>query len=135
MAVSAPRAQNQGGVVVKHADDLDWKVSGSLPSGMATHEYHMISEDKVTHGILSLVRFSRGYVLPLHSHSQDETIFVLKGKIALKVEGRTEILKKGAYTLIGAGTAHALENVGWNSCEILVSFAGPVDFKGLYPVK
>ncbi len=133
--LAASLAAGETGVVIQRPNELDWKVSGSLPAGMATHEYHLIYEDKTTRGVQTLVRFSKGYALPAHSHTHDEVILVLKGKIALEAGGGSSILGQGAYALIPGGTTHALRNAGWGPCEFLASFAGPVDFKELPRIK
>lgn len=119
------------GAVVKSQDEIDWKVSGTLPSGTATHEYHLIYEDKTTHGVQTLVRFSRGFVLPGHAHTHDEALVILKGRLELEIEGRKTVLRRGSYAMIPGGTPHALRALGWRGCEMMISFSGPVDFKGL----
>jgi quercetin dioxygenase-like cupin family protein len=116
-------------VVVKQPHEIDWKVSGTLPQGLATHDYSLIYEDSATHGIQTLVRFSKGYALPPHQHSADETIVVLKGKLAVTVSGKTTVLGPGAYAVIPSGTPHSLKVEGWSGCEMAISFSGPMDFK------
>ena len=96
-------------------------------------EYHLIFEDKTTHAVQMLVRFPKDYVLASHSHTHDETIVVIKGKLAVEVEGKSAVLKPGSYVAIPAETVHALKSKG--ACEMLVSLNGPFDAKGLPPVK
>lgn len=114
---------------MRQPKDIDWKVSGTLPQGLATHDYHLVYEDPITRGIQTFVRFSKGYTLPLHQHSHDETIIVLKGKLAITMDGKTATLGSGAYAVIPAGTPHLLRVEGWSGCELIVSFSGPMDFK------
>jgi quercetin dioxygenase-like cupin family protein len=115
--------------VVRHLSEMEWKVSGTLPQGLATHDYHLIYEDPATHGIVTLVRFSKGYALPAHSHTRDEVILVLKGKLEILLAGKTKTIGPGEYATIPGGTAHALKVLGWSGCELLVHVSGPIDFK------
>ena len=114
---------------IRQPQDIEWKVSGTMPQGLATHDYHLIYEDPATHGILTFVRFSKGYVLAAHSHSHDESIIILKGKLEISFGGKTSTLGPGGYAVVAAGTAHALKTSGWSGCEFVASFSGPIDFK------
>lgn len=121
--------------VVRRPGDIEWKVSGTLPQGVATHDYHLLYEDPATHGIQTFVRFSKGYALPAHQHSHDETLVVLKGKLELTIGGKTETLGPGAYAVVPAGTPHAMKTGGWGGCEMMVVFGGPMDFKSAETAK
>lgn len=114
---------------VRHLSEMEWNVSGTLPQGLATHDYHLIYEDPATRGIITLVRFSKGYTLPAHSHTRDEVLVVLKGKLEIAFSGKTTAIGPGEYATIPAGTPHALKVLGWSGCELLVHVAGPIDFK------
>lgn len=118
------------GPVVKSRGQIEWKASGSLPPGA---EYHLVYEDKNTHAVEILVRFPSGYALPPHSHTHDERILILKGKLSVELDGKATVLTNGSYATIPAGTVHALKTKG--GCEMLVSLNGPFDVKGLPPVK
>lgn len=119
-------AQNAAAPVVKPASAIDWKASGSLPPGA---EYHLIYEDPKTHAVQTLVRFPRGYGLPLHSHTADETILVLKGKLVIEIAGKSETLAAGGYAAIPGGTVFALKAAGFGAAEFLAAFNGPFDMK------
>ncbi len=116
--------------VVKHADEIDYKVSGSLPPGA---EYHLIYEDPTTHGVQALVRFPPEYTLPAHSLTHDETILVVKGKLILDLGNKPTTLTPGSYAALPAGTSHSLKAKG--VCTFLMTVNGPFDIKGLPPVK
>ena len=125
-------AQNAAAPVVKTASQVDWKASGSLPPG---GEYHLIYEDPKTHAVQTLVRFPKGYGLSAHSHSADETILVLKGKLVIEVAGRTETLTAGGYAVMPAGTTFALKAAGFGGADFLAAFNGPYDTKSAVPAK
>ena len=120
------RAQSAAVAVVKPAAKIDWKASGSLPAGA---EYHLIYEDPKTHAVQTLVRLPKGYALPAHSHSADETILVLKGKLVLELAGKTETLAAGGYAVMPAGTVFALKAAGFGGADFLAAFNGPFDMK------
>lgn len=124
-------AQTAGGPApaIGHWDKVEWKVSASLPSAAAGHEYHLLFEDPTTHGVQTLVRFAKGYALPPHTHSVAETIVVLDGKLLVELGGKKETLSRGSYAVIPANTPHSL--TATKRVEMIVSFSGPVDFKGL----
>jgi len=120
-------AQGAAVSVVKPSSKIDWKASGSLPPGA---EYHLIYEDPKTHAVQTLVRFPKGYGLPPHSHTADETILVLKGKLAIDIAGSGETLTAGGYAVIPAGTVFSLNTAGFRAAEFLAAFNGPFDMKG-----
>lgn len=132
---AAAFAQPAGGPVVRAYDEIDWKVSPSLPAGPSGHDYHLVYEDKRTNGVQTLVRFAKGYALPEHTHSSDETIVVLSGKLELETGGSRRVLGPGSFAVLPAGTPHTLRAAGWGRCQMLVSFSGAPDFKGLPGVK
>ncbi len=125
LAVAQPPA-----AVIKNADEIDWKVSGSLPPSA---EYHLIYEDPATRAVQTLVRFPSGYALPPHSHTHDETIFVLKGKLVIDFGEHPTTLSAGSYATIPADMSHSLKAKG--ACTMLISLSGPFDVKGLPSVK
>jgi len=119
-------AQTAAAPVVKTASSIDWKASGSLPPGA---EYHLVYEDPKTHAVQTLVRFPKGYGLPAHSHTADETILVMKGKLVLDLAGKKETLTAGAYAAIPGGTVFSLEAAGFGGAVFLAAFNGPFDMK------
>ncbi len=122
--------EGSGPARVRAAGDVDWKASGSLPPGA---EFHLVYEDPKTHAIQALVRMPKGYSLPSHSHSHDETIVVLKGKLALDFGKGAETISAGGYAAIPAGVAFALKATGFGGVEFLMSLNGPFDMKGMPP--
>src|ERR1700730_8507799 len=92
--------------VVKSARDIDFHASGSLPPGA---EYHLIYEEPTTHAVQTIVRMPKGYVLPPHRHTYDETIIVLKGKVVLGFGDRTETFVAGGYAVVPAETVFSMK--------------------------
>lgn len=118
--------------VVKSAGDIDWHASGSLPPGA---EYHLIYEEPKTHAVQTIVRMPRGYVLPPHRHTYDETIFVLKGKVVLGFGARTEAVAAGGYAVIPAETVFSMKIEGFGGAQFIAAFNGPFDAKSAAPAK
>ncbi|OGS01623.1 MAG: hypothetical protein A2V88_14390 [Elusimicrobia bacterium RBG_16_66_12] len=125
-------AAGDAGPVVRAAGDVEWKASGSLPPGA---EYHLLYEDPATHAVQTLVRMPKGYVLPAHSHSQDETILVLRGKLLLEFGERKETVSSGGYAVVPRGTVFALRAAGFGGAQFLAAFSGPFDMKLAEPAK
>lgn len=123
---SGALAQTAAGPVVKPEAAIDWKASGSLPPGA---EYHLVYEDPKTHAVQTLVRMPKGYALPKHAHTADETILVLKGKVTLKFADREETLGPGGYAVIPAATTFELKASGFGGASFLAAFNGPYDAK------
>jgi quercetin dioxygenase-like cupin family protein len=112
--------------VIKSAGDIDFHASGSLPPGA---EYHLIYEEPKTHAVQTIVRMPKGYALPPHRHTYDETIFVLKGKVVLGFGDRTETLGVGGYAVVPAETAFSMRIEGFGGAQFIAAFNGPFDAK------
>lgn len=118
--------------VVKSSGEIDFHASGSLPPGA---EYHLIYEDPKTHAVQTIVRMPRGYALPPHSHSFDETMYVVKGKLVLDLGGKESTLGVGSYAVLPAGTVFAMKAAGFGGAEFIATFNGPFDVKLAAPAK
>lgn len=112
--------------ILRAAAEQRFTASGSLPPGA---EFHLMWEDPATKGIQALVRVPKGYFIPAHSHSRNETMLVLKGKLTLDFGGSQRTLKAGDYALLPAGTGFSLRAEGWGGAEFLIAFDGPYDSK------
>lgn len=112
--------------VVKAPSDIDFHASGSLPPGA---EYHLIYEEPKTHAVELIVRMPRGYSLPAHTHSYDETMYVIKGKLVLGFGGKTETVGPGGYAVVPAGTPFTMKIEGFGGAQFIAAFNGPFDAK------
>ncbi|MBI3552327.1 MAG: cupin domain-containing protein [Elusimicrobia bacterium] len=132
LILAGPAAAQAPGspLVLKHPEEIQWKVSGSLPPGA---EYHLVYEDPVTHAVQTLVRFPSGYTLPPHFHTHDETILVIKGKLVVEQAGSPTTLGPESYAAIPSGLMHSLK--AKSACVLFVTVTGPYDVKGLPSVK
>ena len=112
--------------VVKSSGDVDFHASGSLPPGA---EYHLIYEEPQTHAVELIVRMPRGYVLPAHRHTYDETIYVLKGKVILSFGSVEKTVASGGYAVIPGGTVFTMGIKGFGGAQFIAAFNGPFDVK------
>ena len=118
--------------VVKSAADIDWHASGSLPPGA---EYHLIYEDQKSHAVQTIARMPKGYELPLHRHSYDETIVMLKGRLVLNFGGKAQTVGVGGYAVIPAETPFTMKAEGFGGAQFIAAFNGPFDAKLAEPAK
>ena len=126
----AGRAADVPAPIVKGSGDIDFRASGSLPPGA---EYHLIYEEPRTHAVELIVRMPRGYSLPAHTHTYDETMYVIKGKLVLGFGGRTETVGPGGYAVVPAGTAFTMKIEGFGGASFIAAFNGPFDAKPAAP--
>ena len=69
------------------------------------------------------VDFAPGAVAPRHKHPGEEIVYVLKGSLEYRVEGRSPVtLKTGDVLFIPTGTVHAVTNVGSDSASELATY-------------
>jgi quercetin dioxygenase-like cupin family protein len=120
------RAADAPAPVVKSAGEIDFHASGSLPPGT---EYHVIYEEPKTHAVELLVRMPKGYALPAHLHTFDESIYVIKGKVVLGFGAETRTIAAGGYAVIPAGIAFSMKAEGFGGVQMIAAFNGPFDIK------
>jgi quercetin dioxygenase-like cupin family protein len=134
LALAAPLcwSADAAAPVVKDAADIDFHASGSLPPGT---EYHVIYEDPKTHAVELLVRMPKGYSLPAHSHSFDESIYVVKGKVILGFGSEKKTISACGYAVIPAGIAFTMDAAGFGGVQMVAAFNGPFDVKLAAPAK
>jgi quercetin dioxygenase-like cupin family protein len=126
------RAADAPAPIVKASGDIDFHASGSLPPGA---EYHLIYEEPTTHAVELVVRMPKGYALPAHRHTFDETMYVIKGKLVLGFGAQTQTVAAGGYAVIPAGTVFTMKVEGFSGTEFIAAFNGPFDLKPAEPAK
>ncbi|MFI5348979.1 MAG: cupin domain-containing protein [Elusimicrobiota bacterium] len=120
------RAADVPAPAVKASGDIDFHASGSLPPGA---EYHLIYEEPKTHAVELIVRMPKGYSLPAHRHTYDETMYVIKGKLVLGFGSETQTVSAGGYAVIPAGTVFTMKVEGFSGAQFIAAFNGPFDAK------
>jgi quercetin dioxygenase-like cupin family protein len=69
------------------------------------------------------VDFERGAVAPRHSHPGEEIVYVLKGALEYRLDGRPAVtLNAGDVIFIPTGTIHTVKNVGRGSASELATY-------------
>jgi quercetin dioxygenase-like cupin family protein len=126
------RAADAPAPTVKASGDIDFHASGSLPPGA---EYHLLYEEPTTHAVELIVRMPKGYSLPAHKHTFDETMYVIKGKLVLGFGARTQTVAAGGYAVIPAGTVFTMKVEGFSGAQFIAAFNGPFDAKPAEPAK
>ncbi len=63
----------------------------------------------VAHGdrtLMGVFRIASGAVIPEHDHPQEQTGYLVSGRLEFLVEGRTQLAEPGAGWNLSAGTRH-----------------------------
>lgn len=69
------------------------------------------------------VDFPPGALAPAHKHPGEEIVYVLKGSLEYRLEGRPPVtLKAGEVLFIPTGVPHAVTNVGADSASELATY-------------
>ena len=69
------------------------------------------------------VDFSPGAVTPRHRHPGEELVFVLRGSIELRIEGREPVtLRPGDTAFIPSGAVHQAHNAGAGGASVLATY-------------
>jgi quercetin dioxygenase-like cupin family protein len=73
--------------------------------------------------IQTRVNFAPGAVAPRHKHPGEEIIYVLKGRLEYRLDGRPPItLGPGDVLFVPYGKPHAAANVGKEAAEELATY-------------
>lgn len=59
---------------------------------------------------------------PLHTHTIDELIVIMDGKLEVKIDGETHLVDKNHTLVIPPGAEHGFKVVGEDTAELLVFF-------------
>lgn len=103
-------------------DQLDWGTMGwfSRPELTASKQLVIIE-----------VELQPGFGHDFHKHPiQEETIYVLSGKIEQWIEGDKQVLSQGDAVYIGADVVHASFNTFEESAKLLVALGPSVGEEG-----
>ena len=69
------------------------------------------------------VDFAAGAVAPRHSHAGEELVYVLRGTLEYRLDGRPPVtLRPGDVLFIPAGAIHAVTNTGTDSASELATY-------------
>jgi len=69
------------------------------------------------------VDFEPGAVAPRHRHPGEEIVYVLKGSLEYRLDGRPAVtLKAGDVIFLPTGTVHAVTNVGSDTASELATY-------------
>ena len=69
------------------------------------------------------VDFEPGAIAPRHRHPGEEIVYVLKGALEYRLDGRLAVtLKAGDVIFIPTGTIHAVTNVGSGNASELATY-------------
>jgi len=98
------------------------------PTGGAVHyvlgaPYRFLTTSDVTNGAFSLIEVNAapGSGVPLHRHTrEDETFFVLEGKVEVQCDGLAVVLEKDGTAFLPRNIPHSYRNPGNEPARYLV---------------
>jgi quercetin dioxygenase-like cupin family protein len=117
-----------GTAVSRGADALEWHVATSNPPGAL---YHLIWKGSKDQDLQAIVRYPAHYSVPMHQHSYDETLYVLRGRIKVRTESSEQVLRSGDSIVLPAGQSHAIDVIGWRRADAIISLFQSED--GVFP--
>ena len=98
----------------RQAPEVSWR-PGYRKWDIAGHEQGVTST-------FSINTAEPGTGAPLHTHTIDELIVILGGKLAVKIDGETHVVDKNHTLVIPPGVEHGFKVVGEDTAELLVFF-------------
>ena len=63
-------------------------------------------------GTVTVFSFGKGEGLSEHTAPFDALVFVVNGKVKIKIAGKAQLVKKGEFIILPAGKPHALKGEG-----------------------
>ena len=123
LCVSAWRAGAQGKAVVWPADGIKWTDNVAV----AGAKQAVLWGDPTKGAYGALKQVPGGTVLALHSHKNESRVIVIKGTVALEIEGKTTAMGAGSYALIPGSVPHQATCRGTAACEYFEEMSGAFD--------
>ena len=96
------------------ASEVPWR-PGYRKWDIAGHEQGVTST-------FSINTAEPGTGAPLHTHTIDELIVIVGGKLEVKIDGETHVVDKNHTLAIPPGAEHGFKVVGEDTAELLVFF-------------
>jgi len=96
------------------ASEVPWR-PGYRKWDIAGHEQGVTST-------FSINTAEPGTGAPLHTHTIDELIVIVGGKLEVKINGETHVVDKNHTLVIPPGAEHGFKVVGEDTAELLVFF-------------
>jgi quercetin dioxygenase-like cupin family protein len=119
---SAVDAQNPARTGVQPATELNWKGAG-VP-GVATA---VVNGDMTKSPSHFYLRYSKGFVSPVHHHSPDHYVTTVTGTLILTVDNKEHRLPPGSYFALIDKAKHAARCEGAEDCVMFIDARGPWD--------
>jgi quercetin dioxygenase-like cupin family protein len=130
-AAKSEKGGAKKGIVQKTASDLEWH---EMVPGMPVQASNVWKGPGGAN--CGFVKFPKGTVVPLHSHSHDLNSIVIAGQLGSQVEGAPDALVgPGAYQFVPGNLKHTTKCGEAEDCVVFTCASGPFDIKGLPKAK
>ena len=115
-------AQDAAKTGVRSAAELNWKGVG-VP-GVATA---IVNGDMAKSPSHFYLRYSKGFVSPVHYHTPDHYVTTVSGTLILIVDNEEHRLTPGSYFALINKAKHATRCEGAEDCVMFIDARGPWD--------
>jgi mannose-6-phosphate isomerase-like protein (cupin superfamily) len=120
-AVAQPKPV-PGGYVIEHDADIAKSEPGTHNGGGQTVGYSFFQKVQNLKLVFRKRALKPGSGIGLHEQKEDEIYYVLSGKGAMTLDGKTIEITPGTAVLTRTGSSHSLKQVGGEDLVILINY-------------
>jgi mannose-6-phosphate isomerase-like protein (cupin superfamily) len=113
-----------GGYIIEHDADVARNEPGTHNGGGQTVGYSFFSKVPKLTLVFRKRALKPGSGIGLHEQKEDEIYYVLSGKGAMTLDGKTVEITPGTAVLTRTGSSHSLKQVGAEDLVILINYQG-----------
>ena len=108
--------------VVTSSTDVPWKEAG-IPGVMTAQ----VDGDMAKGPSHFFLKYAAGFVTPVHHHSANHYVTLVKGNLVLTVDGKDHSLEPGSYFALTGKKTHSARCDGSEDCVMFVDARSPWD--------
>jgi mannose-6-phosphate isomerase-like protein (cupin superfamily) len=117
-----PASSAKGMGVVTSSEGVTWKEV--VPGSVSTAQVEGDMAKGPSHFFL---KYNAGFVTPVHHHSANHYVSLVKGTLVLTVDGKDHTLQPGSYFALTGKKSHTARCDGSEDCVMFVDARSPWD--------